>query len=120
MFSKAGSDLQHTSGHYACGSTRLLKSEKKNHSQIDDGPQILHQVSQAFFAKPGRRYGVNNRKDTNGRLNGKDKDGKIKLCRGCNSPWHLVYSCDRVKKAPLVNLVLDLPIPQVGDFPQTK
>ncbi len=73
-------------------------------------PDIANKVSKALFAKAGRKYGVNNRRDSFLRMNAKDKDGNVKRCRACNSHWHFIRDCHKTKKASLVNLVLNLEV----------
>ena len=62
---------------------------------------------------------MDNRQDRNRRTNVKDRDGKIKLCRGCKSPWLLIRNCPQATKATLISLVLDQPVPNL-DFLATS
>ena len=73
----------------------------------------MNSVSQALFAKAGRRYGVGNRKTNFKRRKPRDRDGKIKTCRACGSEFHFIRDCDKIRKATLVNLILELGIDDV-------
>ena len=63
-------------------------------------------LEQALFDKAGRRYGANNRQPKYKRKN-PVKNGKVMKCRGCDSEYHFIRDCPKVKKAVLVNLLLD-------------
>ncbi len=52
------------------------------------------------------RYGVNNRQPKYQQKN-PVRDGKVMKCRECDSEYHFISDCPKVKKAVLVNLVIN-------------
>ena len=43
-------------------------------------------------------------------MNPRDRNGNIMTYRACDSIWHFIKDCDKILKADLVNLVLELPM----------
>ncbi len=62
-------------------------------------------IAEALYTKVGRRYGTDNRVNKFDRKN-PFKFGKHMLCRGCKSDSHLIRDCRTIRKADLVNYVL--------------
>ncbi len=61
-------------------------------------------LTEALYAKAGRRYGTDNRINKFARKN-RFRNGKHMLCRGCNSDSHLIRHCPTLRKADLVNYI---------------
>ncbi len=62
-------------------------------------------ITEALYTKVARRYGTDNRANKFARKN-PFTFGKRMLCRGCKSDSHLIRDCQTIRKADLVNYVL--------------
>lgn len=72
-------------------------------------------ITQAFYTSAGRRYGADNRKrmeygkfnkqkSTPGRRN-PVRNGEVMKCRGCDSEYHFIRDCPKLKKSALVGII---------------
>ena len=96
------SDFSHTSLPSDVSPPKLSGSNQLTTTSVRD------KLFKNFFARAGRRYGVDNRTVKYAKKNPIGRDGTRLLCRECNSDTHLIKECPRAKKPSLIAFAMDL------------